>query len=344
MTLRFAEAFDALVQDRFDAELARQSFDAIFAGAWNPAQIAGFLTSLRMRDDRAEVIAAAAQAMRAVMLPVTHDHQRLLDTCGTGGDGSGSLNLSTGAALMCAAAGVPVAKHGNRAASSQSGSADVLEALGIPLQLSADAAARVLSDVGITFMLAPTHHPAMRFAGPVRKELGVRTIFNCLGPLANPARATHQLLGAYSDHLRPQLARTLQQLGSVRAWVVWGQDGLDEISPFGPTNVTQLSDGALSELCITPRDFGLEISPAGATRGGDAEHNAKVMRLVLAGEPHPSRDAFLLNAAAALVVATGSTPPEALALAVKTIESGAALHKLEAWREAALKRAPQTQS
>jgi anthranilate phosphoribosyltransferase len=334
-TVEFKAAFEALSQGLFSRELARSSFEAILSGSWTPAQVAGLLCALRLRGDSAEVIAGATEAMRAAMVPVAHGGGPLLDTCGTGGDSSGSVNLSTGAAIICASLGVAVAKHGNRAATSKAGSADVLEALGIPTQLQPSAAAKVLADVGITFMIATIHHPAMRFAGPVRKELGIRTLFNCLGPLANPAGVSHQLLGAYSNELRPLLASTLQQLGTQRAWVVCGHDGLDEVSPFGPTSVTALADGQLTELTVSPTDFGLSTSPAEATRGGDAAYNAHVLRAVLAGEAHPSRDAFVLNAAAALVVAEALPLREATARARSAIESGAALRKLEAWKQSA---------
>lgn len=333
--VEFKAAFEALDADRFTPDLARKSFEAILSGAWTAVQIAGFLTALRVRGETAETIAAATLAMRAAMIPVSHSFGRLLDTCGTGGDSSGSVNLSTGAAIICAALGIPVAKHGNRAATSKAGSADVLEALGIPVQLAPKAASRVLSEAGITFMIAPVHHPAMRFAGPVRKELGVRTIFNCLGPLANPAAVTHQLLGAYSNALRPSLARTLQQLGTERAWVVWGSDGLDEVTPYAATHVTELHQGRLTELTIRPEDFGLNPSPAGATQGGDAAYNAEILTSVLAGKQHPARDAFLLNAAAALVVAESIPYLDATNRVRQCIETGAALKTLDRWREVA---------
>ncbi len=333
--IQFPEVFSRIVEDRLDAEHARRSFDAILSGQWSAVQIAAFLAGLRVRGESAEVIASAAQSMRAAMVPVKHRLDKLLDTCGTGGDGIGSVNLSTGAAIICAALGQNVAKHGNRAASSRSGSADVLEALGIPTTLTADAAGEVLSDVGITFMMAPTHHPAMRFAGPVRKELKTRTIFNCLGPLANPAGATHQLIGAFADELRPVLATTLRSLGTRRAWVVRGRDGMDEISPYGPTEVTQLANGELSSFSVEPKTFGLDVLPKGAVDGGDPEQNAAILLSVLSGEPHRSRDAFILNAAAALVVADDTGPREATARVRQCLDSGQALAKLEQWRAAA---------
>ena len=198
----------------------REVFDTILRGEWTPVQVAGFAVALRLTGESAETIEAAARSLREAMLPVEHGLPRVLDTCGTGGDGSGTLNLSTGAAIIAAASGVVVAKHGNRAVSSRAGSADVLEALGVRTDLPASAAAPLLRQLGIAFLMAPTHHPAMRHGGVARRELGIRTIFNCLGPLANPARATHQLLGAYDDALRPVLATTLGALGVTRAWVV----------------------------------------------------------------------------------------------------------------------------
>lgn len=311
--------------------MARRAFDAIFDGSWTQAQIAGFLMALRLRGETPEVIAAAAESMRAAMLRVDHGFERVLDTCGTGGDGQGTLNLSTAAAIIVAGAGVVVAKHGNRAVSSRAGSADVLEQLGIVLGLDANSTANILKSVGISFMLAPTHHPAMRHAMPVRRELGVRTIFNCLGPLANPAGATHQLLGAFSNEIRPVLAQTLRQLGSDRAWVVWGRDGLDEVSPFGPTLVSEVSQCGVTELEISPEDFGINRSATGAIAGADAVFNARALEAILGNQPHPATDAIVLNAAAALVVVEGSAPKAATAKARETIASGAALAKLKEW-------------
>lgn len=327
----FHEAFEKLEAAELTANDVRDVFDAILGGKWTSAQIAALLVALRMKGESPEIVAAAARSMRAAMVPVPHSFDALLDTCGTGGDASGSVNLSTGAAIIAAAAGARVAKHGNRAASSKCGSADVLEQLGVVTSLPASAAGRVLREASITFMIAPTHHPAMRFAAPVRKELKVRTLFNCLGPLANPAGATHQLVGAYADELRPIMAETLRQLGSVRAWVVRGADGMDEVSPYGPTHVTQLSEGKLEELVVQPGDFGLPVSPPGAASGGDATLNAEILTAVLSDEPHPARDAVVLNAAAALVVADSMNPRDAAARVAKTIASGAALETLKKW-------------
>jgi len=338
-TPRFAEVFAELSSPSgISARTVRRVFDAILAGAWTPVQVAGLLVALRARGESAEVIAAAAESMRAAMVAVEHGLPLVLDTCGTGGDGKGTLNLSTGAALLAAAAGVPVAKHGNRAVSSRAGSADVVEALGVPLDVAPAAAADVLREASIVFLMAPAHHPAMRHAGVARRELGMRTIFNCLGPLANPARATHQLIGAYDDGLRSLMAQTLRSLGTTRAWVVHARDGLDELSPSAATRVTELSNGALTELEVAPEDFGLARCGADAVAGGDAAANARVIELVLAGERHPSRDAFLLNAAAALVVALGLEPRAATDRAREALESGRARETLERWRTAALSR------
>jgi anthranilate phosphoribosyltransferase len=331
----FAALFEEAVSpEGLSGAAARRAFDAILAGSWSVPQVAGFISALRAKGETQEVIAGAAQSMRQAMLSVPHDFPRLLDTCGTGGDGSGTVNLSTGAAIIVTAAGIPVAKHGNRAVSSKAGSADVLAALGIPLDLSAEQAGQVLRDAKISFLLAPTHHPAMRHAMPARKELGVRTIFNCLGPLCNPARATHQVIGVFSDALRAIIANTLKNLGSQAAWVVRGEDGLDEISPYGATRVAELRQGSVRELVVTPEDFGIPRSPAGAAQGGDAAQNARIIEAVLEGQPHPSRDAFLLNAAAALVVADGTSYQDAAGRARAAIESGAAKAALESWRQA----------
>ena len=328
--------------DGLSAELARRAFDEILEGLWTSAQISGLLVALRSRPDSPTVVTAAAQSLRAAMVPVRHRHSKVVDTCGTGGDGHGTLNLSTGAAIMLAACGIKVAKHGNRAMSSKTGAADVLEQLGIPVTLPPVAAEQLLEEVGIAFMLAPTHHPAMRFAAPVRRELGVRTLFNCLGPLANPAAANYQLLGAYSDSIRPVLAEVLKRLGCEKAWVVHSVDGMDELSPFGPTRITQLAAGALSEFELAPSDFGLAPSHKGAINGAGPDFNAQALTDVLAGKPHPARNAFVLNAAAALVVAESITPKDAAARMQQALDSGAAFDKINAWREAAQRQSKET--
>jgi anthranilate phosphoribosyltransferase len=336
----FANVFSELGAGGLSAATVRRVFDAIFAGAWSPAQTGGLLVALRLSGDSPELIQAATEAMRAVMLRVPHDFPTLLDTCGTGGDGSNTLNLSTGAAVIAAGAGMPVGKHGNRAATSKSGSADVLEALGVPLDVPAGEQTHVLREARIAFLFAQAHHPAMKHAMPIRRELGIRTIFNCLGPLANPAGATHQLLGAYDDSMRVVLATALRGLGSKGAWVVRSTDGMDELSPHAPTRVTELSGGTLREFEVAPEDFGLSRSPAGAIRGGDPKANAEALDEVLSGKPHPARDAFVLNAAAALVVAEGIEPKRAAEKARESLESGAARRTLETWKRIASARRP----
>ncbi len=332
----FRDAFDTMTgPEGVTPALVEEVLGSILAGEWTPVQVAGFAVGLRVLGETPEVFAAAAKALRTAMIPVAHDATTVLDTCGTGGDGRGTLNVSTGAAILAAAAGVVVAKHGNRAVSSRSGSADVLEALGIPIDLPPSAGEVLLREIGIAFLMAPVHHPAMRHAAVARKELGIRTIFNGLGPLANPAGATHQLLGTYDDGLRRALAETLRELGSVRAWVVRSEDGLDEVSPFAPTRVTELSGGSLEERVVSPETFGLQRCGEGALDGGEASHNAAILERVLRGERHPSRDAFVLNAAAALVVAEGVAPIAARDRIVAVLDDGSAARKLEAWRTAA---------
>lgn len=329
----FSEVFAELTRpEGISPASVRRVFDAVLRGDWTPVQVAGFAVALRLTGESAEIIAAAAGSLRDAMVPVEHGLEKVLDTCGTGGDSAGTLNLSTGAAILAAASGVPVAKHGNRAVSSRAGSADVLEALGVPTDLPASAGQHLLQSLGIAFLMAPTHHPAMRHGGVARRELGIRTIFNCLGPLANPARATHQLLGAYDDALRPVLARTLGTLGVERAWVVRGEDGLDELSPHAPTRVSVLERGRVTELTVHPSDFGLEESPAGAIAGGDAADNARAIEQVLSDAPHPALDAFVLNAAAALVVALELEPRAATDRVRETLATGRARELLERWR------------
>jgi anthranilate phosphoribosyltransferase len=335
----FRDAFEALARnDDLGTAEVRGVFDAILRGQWSPIQVGAFIASLRLRGESAEIIEAAARAMRAAMVRVDHGLPRVLDTCGTGGDGLGTLNLSTGAAVIVAAAGIPVAKHGNRAVSSRCGSADVLAALGIAIDLPPSAAARLLREVGIAFMLAPTHHPAMKYAAEARRELGIRTIFNCLGPLANPALATHQLIGAYDDRLRGVMAETLRGLGTRRAWIVRGEDGLDEVSPCAPTRVTELGeDGVVHEHTVSPEDFGLPWCLPKDIAGGDAAENAAALERILKGHDHPGSVGIFLNAAAALVVAEGSAPRDAAARAIQIVQSGAAAAKLASWRETALR-------
>lgn len=336
----FPAVFEAIASSRgASGEVVRGAFDAIFAGAWTPVQIAAFAVSLRLVGETPAMITAAIEAMRATMIGVDHGLPKVMDTCGTGGDGKGSLNLSTAAAIVVAAAGLPVAKHGNRSVSSRTGSADVLEALGVPLDVPPAAHPSILERAAITFLFAPAHHPAMRHSGAARRELAVRTIFNVLGPIANPARATHQLVGAFDDRVRPVLAETLCALGSARAWVVRGDDGLDEISPFGPTRVSELVNGEVIERAVRPEDFGFAIAPEGAIDGGDAGANAARIKAIFDGERDRATDAIALNAAAAIAIGREDTSPGGLRAAGDEararIASGAAAEVLRRWiREA----------
>lgn len=333
----FPETFARIERGALDPDAVRAAFGAIFAGAWTPVQIGAFATALRLRGETAEAIGAAAEALRAVMASVDHGLDRVVDTCGTGGDGAHTINVSTAAAIVVAATGTHVAKHGNRSVSSRCGSADVVDALGIPLDVDPAKQAAVLREARIAFMMAPAHHAAMRFAAPARRELGVRTIFNALGPLANPARATHQLVGVYDDALRDVMARALARLGVVGAWVVRSEDGLDEVSPAGPTRVTALEDGRVDERVVRPEDFGLEPIDLAALRGGDAAENAAAIERILAGDPHPARSAVVVNAAAALAALRGAGADlrDAAREARDAIASGRARATLDAWRAAA---------
>ena len=332
--MTFAEIFSAIERGALTQEQVQAAFGAIFAGAWTPVQIGAFATALRLRGESAETIVAAASVLREVMTPVAHDFEDVLDTCGTGGDGAHTINVSTGAAIVVAACGVRVAKHGNRSVSSRCGSADVVEALGIPTDLAATKQSEVLRAAGIAFLMAPAHHPALRHAAAARRELGVRTIFNALGPLVNPARATHQLVGVYDDGLRAIAAAALGKLGARRAWVVRSEDGLDELSPAAPTRVSVLDGGRVEERVVTPEDFGVERIDLKALAGGDATENAKVLEAILGGEPHAATEAIVLNAAAALVVARGQELRAAADEARAAIREGKAKATLDAWRTA----------
>lgn len=311
------------------------AMDAIFDGEASAALIAAFVVALRMKGESAGEIAAAARALRKHCQPVRPKVDGpLLDTCGTGGDGLDTFNISTAAAIVAAACGVTVAKHGNRAVSSKAGSADVLEALGVRIDLSPERVLRCIEEVGIGFMFAPSHHSAMRHAAPVRRELGIRTLFNLLGPLANPASATHQLVGVYDPTRVEQLAQALGALGLTAAWVVHGEGGLDEVSPSGPTTVAQLSDGQVTRFEVRPRDFGLSEVPLEGLRGGDAARNAEIIRTVLKGDPGPARIAVILNAAAALrVTGFAGDLTAAAERAAEAIDSGAAQRALERWAQ-----------
>jgi anthranilate phosphoribosyltransferase len=334
--VRFAELFPLLTRSRVpDIEHVRAGFDAVLAGAWTPVQVGAFAAVLRVMGETTEAIVAGAEALRGAMTVVETWGEAVLDTCGTGGDGQGTLNLSTAAAIVVASLGVPVAKHGNRSVSSRCGSADVIEALGIPIDVPPERQARVLREAGIAFLFAPAHHPALRHAAEARRELGIRTIFNALGPLANPARATLQLVGVYDDALRPIFAHALAKLGVERAWVVRGEDGLDEVSPAGPTRVSELEGGMVRERVVRPEDFGLPVTPAADIAGADAKANAGAILGILEGQRHAARTAVVLNAAAALVVARGLSPAEAAGQAEGALDIGSARARLELWRREA---------
>ena len=307
-----------------DRAEARAAFDDLLSGEVTPVQAGAFLTALKVRGETLDEIAGAVSAMRARMVTVAAP-AGAVDIVGTGGDHSGSYNVSSLAAIVAAACGVPVAKHGNRAATSRSGAADVLAALGVRLGLGPAGLERCLSEAGLCFMFAQTHHGAMRHVAPVRAELPMRTIFNLLGPLANPAGVERQLLGVSAAAWAEPLARVLADLGTRRVWAVHGSDGLDEITVTGPTAVVEIADGVLSRFSIDPREVGLGLSTLDDLRGGDPAHNARALAAVLDGERNAYRDIAVLNAGAALVVAGAATSlSEGVARADAAVASGAA--------------------
>jgi anthranilate synthase/phosphoribosyltransferase len=333
ITMSIQEAIAKVIdrQDLTEAE-AESAMTQIMQGQATPAQIGAFLTALRMKGESVSEIAGCARAMRRSAVPVRpHRSETLVDTCGTGGDGAGTFNISTTAAFVVAGAGQPVAKHGNRSISSQCGSADVLEALGVNLDLTPDQVATCVDEVGIGFLFAPKLHPAMKYAVGPRRELGVRTIFNLLGPLTNPASAPAQVLGVYDPALTETLARVLGALGSKAAFVVHGAGGLDELTTTGPNRVSALRDGRVETLTLDPADLGFPRARPADLRGGDAQENAAISRVILAGRLNGARhDVVVLNAAAALV-ASGRvhTLPEGIRLAGHSLHSGAARRVLE---------------
>ncbi|MGV2128219.1 anthranilate phosphoribosyltransferase [Agrobacterium vitis] len=307
---------------------AADAFNILMSGEATPAQIGGFLIALRMRGETVPEIVGAVTVMRQKMLPVSAPVDAI-DIVGTGGDGTGTYNISTLAALIVAGAGVPVAKHGNKALSSKSGAADSLTALGVKLDIDPSVIGRCISEAGVGFMFAQLHHSAMRHVGPARVELGTRTIFNLLGPLANPAGVKKQLLGVYAPEWVIPLAETLRDLGSESIWVVHG-NGLDEITTTGTTQVAALEQGKIRSFELTPGDFGVAQVELAALKGGDGEYNAKALRAVLEGEKNAYRDVALCNAAAALVIAgKAATLADGMALGAQSLDSGAALKRLE---------------
>ena len=309
---------------------ARETMEQILAGQATPAQIAGLAVALRMKGESPEEIAGMAEAMRRRVAPILTRRSPLVDTCGTGGDNAGTFNISTTVAIVAAACGVAVAKHGNRAVSSRAGSADVLEQLGVTIELTPEDAARSIDVLGLAFLFAPNYHIALSHAAGPRRELGVRTVFNVLGPLTNPAGARRQLLGVYADALVRPLAEVLQRLGSERAWVVHGRDGLDELSVFSPSHVADLHNGAIVEYEVDPHALGLGHTDRAGIAGGTAAENARRIRAILAGEPGPGRDIVVLNTGAALVVGGVTADLEAgIVTARQALDSGAATRKLD---------------
>src|SRR5436190_18577023 len=308
---------------------AASAFDAMMSGEATPSQMGGLLMALRVRGETVDEITGAVAAMRSKMLTVDAPADAV-DIVGTGGDGSGSVNVSTCASFIVSGAGLPVAKHGNRALSSRSGAADVLASLGVKIDLRPEQVGRCIRECGIGFMFAPAHHPAMKNVGPTRVELATRTIFTLLGPLTNPAGVKRQVIGVFSRHWVQPLAQVLKNLGSDSVWVVHGSDGLDEITLTGPSFVASLENGTIRTFEVTPEDAGLGRSGPGSLRGGDADANAAALRAVLEGKPSPYRDVALLNAAAALIVAGRAKDlKEGVAIGVKSLDGGAAAAKLK---------------
>jgi anthranilate phosphoribosyltransferase len=337
------EALRALVDRRDLTRIeAAAAMDAIMSGAATNAQIAAFLIALRMKGETVEELIGFAQVMRQKAVRVrTHgdevaaltgtDREMLIDTCGTGGDAAGTFNVSTATAFVVAGAGLRVAKHGNRSVSSLCGSADVVETLGINLDLTPARVARCIEEVGIGFLYAPLLHTAMKHVMAARREMGIRTVFNMLGPLTNPASANAQVIGVYSASLTEPLARVLAELGTIRAFVVHGADGLDEISNTGESRVSEVREGLVRSFAVRPEDFGMPRASITDLRGGDREQNAQIIRAILDGEPGPRRDIVLMNAAAALVAgARARDLKEGVSLAAQSIDRGAARDKLAA--------------
>ncbi len=323
------QALEAVVSGRnLDADMARAVMDSVMEGEATPAQIGAFIVALRMKGETVDEITGMVESMRAhaTVVPLSVD---AVDSCGTGGDGAGTFNISTAAALVAAGAGCPVAKHGNRAASSRCGSADVLEALGVVITLSPDGVRRCVEEARVGFLYAPDFHPALRYVIPVRRELGIRTIFNVLGPLANPARVRHQLVGVANARLAPMMAEVLHRLGHVHALVFTGANGIDELGVDGPADCYEVTPDGVRQWILDPADAGIEVASLDAVRGGDAVTNAAIIVDVLDGARGPRRDVVLLNAAAVLVAADRATTlHDGVAMAAASIDSGAARRAL----------------
>lgn len=333
-TVDFSALLSRLIAGQaLSAADADSAFDAIMRGDVPPAVVGAFLTALRMHGETAADLTAAASSLRRRAVRVSAP-VGAIDTCGTGGDGLATLNVSTAAAIVVAACGLPVAKHGNRSATSKSSSAGVLEAVGVKVEVPPTIVEKCLQTLGITFILANAHHPAMQAVAAIRRELKIPTIFNLVGPLANPANVSRQVIGVYAEHWIEPMAEALGRLGAEHAWVVHGAGGMDELSLAGPSLVAEYYGGTIRRFTITPEEIGLPSATIDAIRGGDAKHNAAAMRRLLAGELGAYRDTVLYNAAAALVVGgRAATITEGVQQAASAIDSGKAAHLLDRWIE-----------
>ena len=333
MSLAKNALVDVMARKDLSRETTEQLFGELMDGKLSPVVKSALLAALATKGEAASEIAGAATAMRGRVREIPHDVANVVDTCGTGGDGKGTFNISTAAALVAAAAGAPVAKHGNRSVSSRSGSADVLAALGVRIDLEPEDAGRALAEIGIAFLFAPNLHPAMKEVMPVRKELGVRTIFNCLGPLTNPAGARRQVMGVFSAGLVETLGHVQAELGADHAMVVHGHDGLDEITTTGPTHIAETRDGRVRTYDVTPAELGVDTARPEDLLGGEPDENAAQMERVLTGEPGPLADITVVNAGAALYVAGRAESLRAgVDLARSALSDGSANAKLEQLR------------
>jgi anthranilate phosphoribosyltransferase len=316
----------------------QQAMEEIMSGKADDPEIVSFLTALNKKGESVDELTAAVQVMRGHATKINTRHKVILDTCGTGADNKGTFNISTIVAFVACGCGIAVAKHGNRSVSSRCGSADILEALGININMGKERIEKCLDDIGIAFLFAQDLHPAMKYAMPARKEIGAKTIFNILGPLSNPAGATHQLMGVFAKHWVQLLAQVLSNLGSKHALVVHGEDGLDEITTTAKTYIAEFYNGKISNYEISPEDFGIQKANLGDLAGGDASYNAKILLDILNGKNGPRRDIAVLNAAAAIYVAgKAKSIKEAISLATESIDSGKALKKFELLKEYSLK-------
>lgn len=319
---------NVLNKEDLSLEMAREVMDEIMSGNATNAQIASFITAIRMKGETIDEITACAMSMRNIGLKLAHEGD-VLDIVGTGGDEAYTFNISTVSSIVIAAAGIPVAKHGNRSVSSKCGSADVLEALGVKIDIPVEKSEKILKEIGICFLFAPVYHSSMKYAAPVRRELGVRTIFNILGPLSSPANANLQLLGVYDENLVEPMARVLANLGVKRAMVVHGHDGLDEVSLSGKTTVCEVSEGKVNSFFLDPHQFGFEYCKPEELIGGDPATNADIARRILSGEKGPKRDIVLLNSAVCLYMTYNNiTLRECVRMAADMIDSGKAMEKL----------------